>query len=165
MQKQLEQYESAVQSLRAATLGLNRSQLRAYPIPGTWSIHQIVVHLTDCEQVFADRMKRVIAEDRPVLAAFDENLWMQNLAVEGRSTEECVELLELVRRQMSRILRELPPGAFQRTGRHSEQGDLSLSDLLGKCNWHWDHHMQFLLKKRDLVMAGVEAGVVTLAGQ
>ncbi len=152
MNQEIDHYESAVATLRAAVAGLSRVQLRAHPIPGTWSLHQIAVHLTDCEQVFGDRIKRVVAESNPPLMSFDENLWMQNLAIDSRPTEESLDLLDLNRRQIARILRELPPTAFARTGIHSEIGSMSLSEILAKANWHFEHHMKFVHQKRSLVL-------------
>ena len=39
------------------------SKGRAYPIAGTWSIAELVAHVLDSDLVFADRIKRLIAED------------------------------------------------------------------------------------------------------
>lgn len=151
MNRELDIYEAGASILRGSVAGLSRHQLRSHPIPGTWSIHQIVTHLTDCELVFSDRIKRVVAEENPVLQAFDENKWMQTLGVESRPTDECLELLDLTRRQTARILRELSPTAFARTGNHSEAGPLSLHDIVAKANWHLEHHLGFLKHKRSLV--------------
>ena len=60
-------YESGPQRLRDAVAGLTPEQLRARPVEGRWSTLEVVCHLADCEQFFADRMKRTIATDRPLL--------------------------------------------------------------------------------------------------
>ncbi len=43
--------------------GVSREQLDAHPVPGKWSICEVVCHIADYEPVYADRMKRVIAEN------------------------------------------------------------------------------------------------------
>ena len=48
-----------------AASNLTPEQCRDHPIPGTWSIAELVSHLLDCDMVFADRMKRIIAEESP----------------------------------------------------------------------------------------------------
>ena len=52
---------------------VNRQQLTARPIAGKWSTLECVVHIADFEPVLAERMKRLIALDRPLLLAADEN--------------------------------------------------------------------------------------------
>lgn len=46
---------------------------------GKWSIRRILVHLSDAESVLHERIKRVIAEPRQVLWAFDQDLWCEHL--------------------------------------------------------------------------------------
>jgi hypothetical protein len=46
---------------------MSQEQLIARPIPGKWSTLEVVCHLADFEIVFADRIKRVIAENEPAL--------------------------------------------------------------------------------------------------
>jgi hypothetical protein len=74
--KLIEEYEKGGDDLRMAVRGLEREDLLAFPVPGTWSIQQIVIHLLDSELVTADRMKRVIAEEKAALLSFDENRWV-----------------------------------------------------------------------------------------
>ena len=44
-----------------------REALKARPVPGKWSTLEVVCHLVDSEQAWCHRMKRVIAEDNPLL--------------------------------------------------------------------------------------------------
>jgi hypothetical protein len=46
---------------------LGPEQLLARPIPGRWSTQEVVCHVSDCEQFYADRLKRTLAMDRPLL--------------------------------------------------------------------------------------------------
>ena len=66
----------------------SNDDLLAYPVPGSWSIQEIVIHLVDSDLILADRMKRIIAEDNPTLIGFDETQFTRNLhyneAVGGR---------------------------------------------------------------------------------
>ena len=89
------------------------------PSPGTWSIQQIIIHLLDSDLVLADRMKRVIAEEKPSLLAFDENRWAKQLAYDFRSADDAVAMFGLNRKQMAEVMRRLPDEAFARTGTHN----------------------------------------------
>ena len=46
-------------------------QIDATPIPGTWTTRQVICHIADFEPVYADRMKRALAEDQPTVFGGD----------------------------------------------------------------------------------------------
>src|SRR5947209_11680906 len=116
--------------LRQAVAGMTREQLLARPVAGKWSTLEVVCHLADFDPILADRMKRVIAEDRPPLLGADEQRFAAALAYHQRDLEEELALIEQTRSQMARILRTLPEEALQRVGVHNERGELTLERLL-----------------------------------
>src|SRR3954453_21257056 len=94
----LDIYEDGGRKLAKGIEHLDRNDLIAVPIPGKWSIQQLVVHLADSDLVIADRMKRVIAEDNPSLLAFDENKWVERLHYELQSAQDAAAMVALNRR-------------------------------------------------------------------
>jgi hypothetical protein len=46
---------------------------------GKWSIKEILVHLADAESILHERIKRIIAEPKQIIWAFDQDLWCKNL--------------------------------------------------------------------------------------
>lgn len=144
-------YENGAARVRLAIQGLARADLFALPVAGTWSIQQIVIHLADSEMVFADRFKRVIAEENARLLAFDENAWMKNLHVEAQSAEEAALAVELTRKQLGRVLHALADSTFERTGVHSTAGPLTLKQIVEKATSHLEHHLKFLVEKRAML--------------
>lgn len=149
--RSIEEFAAAAQKLRAAVSGLTHHQLHAFPVPGTWSIQQIVVHLADSDGIGVDRMKRIAAEDNPLLIGYNETRYVQRLFYEDQSTEDALTLFEVTRRQFVRVLRKLPADSFARTGIHNEVGKVSLATQLKKYNEHFEHHLTFIEKKRKLV--------------
>jgi len=145
----LDLYEDGGRKLIKAIAGLSEADLVALPVPGMWSIKQVVGHLADCDLVFADRMKRVIAEDNPALQGFDENRWTAALHYQLQPTPDVAALLDLNRRVMTGLLRLLPPETFARTGTHSERGVQSLEAILRYAVDHLDHHLKFIYDKRE----------------
>jgi uncharacterized damage-inducible protein DinB len=145
----IDQYERGGQKLGQAIVGLDREQLLAAPIPGKWSTQHVVIHLADAESAFADRIKRIIATDNPVLLAWDENQFSARLFYTEQSAEDAVELIDITRRQLAKVLQNLPETAFSRTGQHSERGTQTLKDVIIMANWHLDHHLKFIAEKRE----------------
>src|SRR5437764_3301468 len=109
-------------ALRKAVAGMTREQLTARPVADKWSTLEVVCHLADFDPILADRMKRVVAEDKPTLLGADENRFLAALAYQDRDLEEELTIIERTRGQMARILRTLPAEAWQRAGIHSERG-------------------------------------------
>ncbi len=147
--KQLtEEYLAGARSLRQAVQDMTQQQLRARPVPGKWSTLEVVCHLADFEPILADRMKRVIAEERPALIGADENRFAAALAYHDRDSEEELKIVETTRSQMAKILRKLPDAALERVGVHSERGPLTLEQLLTAAIRHIPHHVKFIEEKR-----------------
>jgi uncharacterized damage-inducible protein DinB len=131
-----------------AVAGLSAEQARDHPIPGTWSVAELVAHLLDCDLVFADRMKRIIAEESPTLVAFDESAWLIRLDSNAMPVEETVALFAANRKWMARILRAQDESTFARSGQHTEKGRQTLAEVLAYATNHLDHHLKFLYAKR-----------------
>jgi hypothetical protein len=144
----IDAYAAGPETLRAAVAGMSREQALARPVPGKWSTLEVVCHIADFEPILADRMKRVIAFERPPLLAADENQFAATLAYHQRDLAEELSLIDTTRRQMTRILRSLPAEAFARVGLHSERGPKTLSELLATAANHIPHHLPFVIEKR-----------------
>src|SRR5436309_4459123 len=142
-------YLAGIGQLRQAVAGLSREQLLARPVPGKWSTLEVDCHLADFEPVFADRMKRIVALDRPPLVAADENRYAARLAYHDRDVGEELTLIDVTRQQMARILRQLPDAALESVGVHSERGPLTLADVLAGAARHIAHHLPFITEKRQ----------------
>ncbi|MGD0653115.1 MAG: DinB family protein [Thermoguttaceae bacterium] len=144
----IDDYLAGPQLLRQAVAGMTQEQLVARPVPGKWSTLEVICHLADFEIVGADRIKRVIAENEPTLFGGDEKIFAARLAYHQRNAEEELLLIELIRKQVARILRTLKPEDFQRRGIHSEVGPQTLEALVQRRSRHIPHHIQFIEEKR-----------------
>src|SRR5438552_17933865 len=103
----VEKYLVGPKTLRQAVAGMTPEQLVARPVPGRWSTLEVVCHLADFEPIYADRMKRVIATDRPLLLRAGREAFAESLAYHERDIGEELALIDVTRRQMARILRSL----------------------------------------------------------
>lgn len=144
----IEQYLAGPAQLRKAVAGMTRDQLTARPIAGKWSTLEVICHIADFEPVYADRMKRVIAEESPLLLSGDPDKFQARLAYSNRDADEELTLIAIVRSQMARILKTLSEPDFARTGKHSADGPLSLATLLERITNHIPHHVTFVEAKR-----------------
>jgi uncharacterized damage-inducible protein DinB len=144
----IDQYLAGPEIVSNAVARMSSDQLNATPVAGKWSTRQVVCHIADFEPIYADRMKRVIAERCPTFFGGDPDTFAAGLAYHHRPIGTELELIAAVRHQMATILRELKAGDFERTGNHSEAGTLTLETLLQRISDHIPHHVQFIAEKR-----------------
>lgn len=145
----IDNYLVGPQLLRQSVAGMAPEQFVARPIPGKWSTLEVLCHLADFEIVFADRIKRVIAENEPTFFSGDPDAFVARLAYQNRQAEEELLLIALIRQQITRILRTLKPEDFQRRGIHSQSGPTTLETLIQRITGHIPHHIPFIAEKRN----------------
>jgi len=109
--------------------------------------------LADSEIVYADRMKRVIAEENPTFFEADPNLFRPALFCSRRPLDKELDVVEAIRAHMLPILQSCGADDFQRTGVHSLDGPLTLQTLLERITAHIPHHVAFIEEKLQ-AMAG-----------
>jgi uncharacterized damage-inducible protein DinB len=152
MDRQLiERYVAEAGEIGKSITGLAPEDLLAFPVPGTWSIQQIVLHIVDSDLVLADRIKRVIAEDKPLLMGFDETKFAARLCYDLQDSTLACEVFAKNRQLLASVLRHLPDAAFERAGIHSERGKVTLADILLNAVNHLQHHLKFVREKRKLL--------------
>lgn len=150
----IESYLDGIQSLRRAVAGMTREQLVARPVPGKWSTLEVVCHLVDSDQAWIHRMKRIIAEQRPLLIGYDETRFTTMLGYHERALDDELHLFEKMREQMACVLRGLPADALDRTAVHNESGLLTLLQAIELEIDHVAHHLQFIVEKRRALGCG-----------
>lgn len=143
----IDRYEQGADVPRNAIAGLSRDQLFATPVPGKWSIQELVVHLYQSDLVSVDRMWRIAAMEKPLIIAYDESAYLRELRPQAIDAALAAEAFALNRRLLAPVLRVLPDASFARAGVHSERGLLTLEQMVEGYVKHLDHHMGFLREK------------------
>lgn len=154
----LDRYHQGTNALREAIDGLSPDDLKAHPVPGTWSIQEIVLHLMDSELVLSDRMKRMLAEENPLLVEFDESKFAQRLGYQSLDPLLACEIFEANRRMTAQILTGCKEEDFRRPGKHTERGRVTVADFLEITVDHLAHHLGFLREKRKRLGKPLPAG-------
>jgi uncharacterized damage-inducible protein DinB len=144
----IDEYEKGSGKLRKAVAGLSRADFLAFPVPGTWSIQQIVIHILDSDLIWTDRAKRVIAEENPTLIGYNETKFASSLHYDEYSIDDAITIFELNRKNFAKVLRKLPDAAFERKGTHNEAGELRLDKMIRSETAHVEHHLKFIEQKR-----------------
>jgi DinB superfamily len=149
--ERIEVYVDGGRELVEAYRGLTKSQLLAVPVPGTWSLQQIAIHLLESDLIAADRMKRIAAMDRPLLVAYDESAFSRLPGVNDLDAQEACDLFARHRRMTATVLRLLPDEAFQRFGIHNESGKVTLAEMVDRYIDHLNGHMAHVQRKKAML--------------
>lgn len=98
------------------------ADLRAVRI-GEWTVKEVIGHLADTAEVFAERVRRCVEEDRPELPLFDQDA----AARERRNNDaDAMALTKRIQAAHATIVRYLQrPGATDRVGVHAERGPVT----------------------------------------
>lgn len=145
----LERFRRGPELLAVVLTGVFGEEEDFVPAPGKWSVRQIIAHLADSEIVCAHRMRQIIAEDNPILIAFDQEAWARNLDYARRKPKQSLESFRRVRAENYDLLKELPEAAFARTGNHSERGPITLRFQLELLAEHAENHARQMQSIRE----------------
>lgn len=145
----LERFRRGPELIAAVLTGAAGSELDYAPAPGKWNIRQVLAHVADSEIVGADRFRRIIAEDNPVLQAYDQDAWARNLNYAGRKTSESLETFRRLRAENYELLKGLSPQVFNRQGNHTERGPQTLLQILETYAMHAENHARQLQSIRQ----------------
>src|SRR5213594_1090950 len=87
--------------------GVSAADLARPEAPGKWSLLQVIRHLADSEIVWAYRIRRILAEDRPQIHGYDQDLWADRLHYERAVLSETLDEIRAVRAGNLRLVRSL----------------------------------------------------------
>lgn len=59
------------------TDGLSETQLHAAPVPGEWSVTEILAHLRSCADVGGNAIETILTTDHPTIRAVNPTTWIK----------------------------------------------------------------------------------------
>jgi hypothetical protein len=120
-QAMVEKYRDGYRVVSDALQGISDRELDARPAPGKWSAREIVHHLADSEMTSAIRLRRVLAEDRPLIQGYDQEEFARRLYYD-RPIQASLDAFRAARQTTAEILDRLTAADWAREGTHSESG-------------------------------------------
>ncbi len=104
------------------------------PAPDRWSISEVLAHLLDVEQMFSERVRRMVEEQSPQLPEFDEKA-VQTKYSGGTAMEHLRKFCHERDRSVA-TLRYLPASAGARTGQHAKLGTITVNEQMNEWAFH-----------------------------
>lgn len=142
----LDRYATGADDVVDALAGATDADLDRLPRSG-WSARMVVHHLADSESMASIRLRRLIAEDEPVIQGYDEPEWARRLHYD-RPIEASLAVLRAVRAASHELLTSLTADEWARTGTHSESGAYSVERWLAIYAEHSHEHADQIRRAR-----------------
>jgi len=118
------------EAAKRAIAGLNADQIRTPEGLGRWSIAHVLRHLADSEVVWGWRMRLILAQDRPTITGYDQDLWADRLHYADADAGDSLDALRVVRRDNLKLIERATPEELERVGVHAERGEESIGYLI-----------------------------------
>ena len=144
----IERYRTGTAAVEAALAGITDEELDRPPANARdWTARQVVHHLADSESMAYIRLRRLLAEDHPVIGAYDEPEWARRLHYD-RPIGPSIAVLAAVRAASHQLLESLTTDEWARTGTHSESGAYSVEGWLEIYAGHGHDHADQIRRAR-----------------
>jgi hypothetical protein len=106
--------------LAAPLLTENAERLSQRPMPGKWSIREIVAHLADCEIAFGFRLRQGMAEPEVPMQPWDQEAWAERYEI--YDTASALSTFIALRNWNMLFLKTIQPSEWGMVVSHPERG-------------------------------------------
>lgn len=138
-------YDEVVDALR----NFPEEHMTAHPIPGKWSAREIVHHLADSESTSALRLRRLLAEERPVIQGYDQDQYATLLRYNEREMAPALEAFRSARATTTQLLGLMSEEDWKRAGEHTESGPYGTEQWLEIYAAHAHNHAEQIRRLRS----------------
>lgn len=137
----IERIRSSAGVVRHAVETAPPARFDVAPMPGEWSALETLTHLRNVVVLaYGLRMRRLLYEDAPVFADFDEDGYRGASLARGEAVQELLDTVVAEHEQLARLLQNLPDAEWAREGRHPSYGVMSIEFLARRVGEHAEEH-------------------------
>ena len=137
----LERMWSSAGVVRRAVEAAPPGRFSRPPREGEWSALETLTHLRDVVvHVYGLRIRRLLYEDAPLFADFDEEGYRRASLARREATGDLLETIVAEHDQLARLLQTLPDTEWSRQGRHPSLGAMSIEFLARRVGEHAEEH-------------------------
>jgi hypothetical protein len=151
----LERIWSSASVVRRAVEAASPDRFGQPPREGEWSALETLIHLRDVVvHVYGLRIRRLLYEDAPVFADFDEEGYRHACLVRGEVSGDLLDTIVAEHEQLARLLQRLPDADWSRKGRHPSLGVMSIEFLARRVGEHAEEHAAQIAEATNTGRAG-----------
>ena len=145
----IRRYAAGFEAVEKALQGFAPEMLTARLFAGKWSAAEIVQHLADSEMTSALRLRKLMAEDFPVIYGYDQDAYAVRMYYNEREIGPALDAFRGARATSLQILERLSTEDWQREGWHTEHGRYTIETWLEIYAAHAHNHAEQILSLRN----------------
>jgi hypothetical protein len=149
----IDRYADGPSEVTRSLEGFPSAELTAHPIPGKWSACEIVHHLADSESISAQRIRKLLVEDQPVIQGYDQEAFADRLRYNQRDMAPALAIFRGVRDSTTVLLRAMTDVDWSKRGWHSESGLYTAERWLEIYAAHAHDHASQIRRLREALKA------------
>ena len=146
----IQQYRAGVDEVVKSLEGFPREALTSRLVPGKWTAAEIVHHLADSENISAQRLRKLIAEEHALIWSYDEAALAVKLRYNERDIAPALESFRTARATTSQLLDLMSEADWARTGFHTDSGVYAAETWLRIYASHAHSHAAQIRRLREL---------------
>ena len=139
--QKIEDYGNSYDQLRQILTDCPREMWQFKPGADSWSVQEVLVHLTDIEANNYVRYRTVATKPGQIILGVDADTWAGAFDYQKQDVDECLELFRLLRASNARLLKSLPDSAWSNPMQHTERGEITLEQLFELQTNHLNNHL------------------------
>ena len=143
----IERYRTGMTDLEDALAGITEDELDRPQADGEWTPRQVVHHLADGEAMSYTRLRRLVADDQPVIQGYDEPTFARRLHYD-RPIASSLAVVAAVRNASLDLMRVMTAEDWAKTGTHSELPSYSVDRWLEIYAEHVHEHADQIRRAR-----------------
>lgn len=141
--------ESQLDALPQLIAPLKNTELRRRPIPDKWSIFEHMAHLARYQEIFVQRLDRIMIDELPGLSAYQAErdiawgIWLDTdlLTLKRHLKDKRIEIVELIK--------TYSPQQLKRMGYHARFGAMDVGGWTEFFLLHEAHHFYSILRLKQ----------------
>ena len=127
--------------------GSDAGAINRRPASGKWSAHENLAHLARMHEVYLERIRRILSEERPALPRYkaeEDPEWPQWAAL---PTEEVLQRLQTLRGRLLEVIGKLSAAQLGRVGIHPAVGGMTIPEWIDFFLLHEAHHLYAAMQR------------------
>ncbi|MBT8262841.1 MAG: putative metal-dependent hydrolase [Bacteroidia bacterium] len=138
------------EQLKMLTYNLKDEELDSPYREGSWTIRQLVHHISDSHHHSYNRIRWALSEDNPMIKAYDQDAFAELEDYKTWPIAWSFIHIEAIHHKIVNLLRMLTEEQWQRTFRHPEmEKEMNLRELALMYAWHSMHHYAHIKNALD----------------
>ena len=151
---QIQRCENQVRDFFSEVLAGESGDFTRRVVPEKWSAHENIAHLARYNEVFLQRVHRILSEDKPALGRYRAEQDLEWESWRQLPYGDLIERFAKLRGQLVEQLKLLSDEDFERVGVHPRFGELRLSQWLEFFLVHEGHHLYLIFQQVRMLLQG-----------